>query len=45
MSVFQTLTLEQVGQSITNNTSKVRIKWTSQQTGSSYNDAPGDKAY
>lgn len=45
MSVFQTLTLEQVGQSIANNTSKVRIKWTSQQTGSSYNDAPGDKAY
>lgn len=45
MSVIQTLTLEQVGQSITNNTSKVRIKWTSQQTGSSYNDAPGDKAY
>ena len=45
MSVFQTLTLEQVGQSITNNTSKVRIKWTSQQTGSSYNDAPGNKAY
>lgn len=45
MSVFQTLTLEQVGQSIANNTSKVRVKWTSQQTGSSYNDAPGDKAY
>lgn len=45
MSVFQTLTLEQVGQSIANNTSNVRIKWTSQQTGSSYNDAPGDKAY
>lgn len=45
MSVIQTLTLEQVGQSIANNTSKVRIKWTSQQTGSSYNDAPGDKAY
>lgn len=45
MSVFQTLTLEQVGQSIANNTSKVRIKWTSQQTGSSYNDAPGGKAY
>ena len=45
MSVFQTLTLEQVGQSIANNTSKVRIKWTSQQTGSSYNDAPGDKAH
>ena len=45
MSVLQTLTLEQVGQSIANNTSKVRIKWTSQQTGSSYNDAPGDKAY
>ena len=45
MSVYQTLTLEQVGQSITNNTSKVRIKWTSQQTGSSYNNAPGDKAY
>ena len=45
MSVSQTLTLEQVGQSIANNTSKVRIKWTSQQTGSSYNDAPGDKAY
>lgn len=45
MSVFQALTLDQVGQSITNNTSKVRIKWTSQQTGSSYNDAPGDKAY
>lgn len=45
MSVFQTLTLEQVGQSIANNTSKVRIKWTSQQTGSSYNDAPGYKAY
>ena len=45
MSVFQTLTIEQVGQSIANNTSKVRIKWTSQQTGSSYNDAPGDKAY
>lgn len=45
MSVIQNLTLEQVGQSITNNTSKVRIKWTSQQTGSSYNDAPGDKAY
>lgn len=45
MSVNQTLTLEQIGQSITNNTSKVRIKWTSQQTGSSYNNAPGDKAY
>ena len=45
MSVKQTLTLEQIGQSITNNTSKVRIKWTSQQTGSSYNNAPGDKAY
>ena len=45
MSVYQTLTLEQVGQSIANNTSKVRIKWTSQQTGTSYNDAPGDKAY
>ena len=45
MSVFQTLTLEQVGQSIANNTSNVRIKWTSQQTGSSYNDDPGDKAY
>lgn len=45
MSVNQNLTLEQVGQSIANNTSKVRIKWTSQQTGSSYNDAPGDKAY
>lgn len=45
MSVYQTLTLEQVGQSIANNTSKVRIKWTSQQTGSSYNNAPGDKAY
>jgi hypothetical protein len=37
--------VEQIGQSITNNTSKVRIKWTSQQTGSSYNNAPGDKAY
>lgn len=45
MSVNQTLTLEQVSQSIANNTSKVRIKWTSQQTGTSYNDAPGDKAY
>lgn len=45
MSVNQSLTLEQVGQSIANNTSKVRIKWTSQQTGSSYNNAPGDKAY
>ena len=45
MSVYQNLSLEQVGQSIANNTSKVRIKWTSQQTGSSYNDAPGDKAY
>ena len=45
MSVYQTLTLEQVGQSIANNTSKVRIKWTSRQTGTSYNDAPGDKAY
>ena len=45
MSVNQTLTLEQIGQSITNNTAKVRIKWTSQQTGSSYNNAPGDKAY
>ena len=45
MSVNQTLTVEQIGQSITNNTSKVRIKWTSQQTGSSYNNAPGDKAY
>ena len=45
MSVKQSLTLEQVGQSIANNTSKVRIKWTSQQTGSSYNNAPGDKAY
>lgn len=45
MSVNQTLTLEQIGQSITNNTSKVRIKWTSQQTGSSYNNAPGNKAY
>ena len=45
MSVYQNLSLEQIGQSITNNTSKVRIKWTSQQTGSSYNDAPGDKAY
>lgn len=45
MSVIQTLTLEHVGQSIANNTSKVRIKWTSQQTGSSYNDAPGDNAY
>ena len=45
MSVNQTLTLEQIGQSIANNTSKVRIKWTSQQTGSSYNNAPGDKAY
>lgn len=45
MSVNQTLTLEQIGQSITNNTSKVHIKWTSQQTGSSYNNAPGDKAY
>lgn len=45
MSVNQTLTLEQISQSITNNTSKVRIKWTSQQTGSSYNNAPGDKAY
>lgn len=45
MSVYQNLSLEQVGQSIVNNTSKVRIKWTSQQTGSSYNNAPGDKAY
>lgn len=45
MSVYQNLSLEQIGQSITNNTSKVRIKWTSQQTGSSYNNAPGDKAY
>lgn len=45
MSVNQTLTLEQVSQSVANNTSKVRIKWTSQQTGTSYNDAPGDKAY
>ena len=45
MSVNQSLTLEQVGQSIASNTSKVRIKWTSQQTGSSYNNAPGDKAY
>ena len=45
MSVYQNLSLEQVGQSIANNTSKVRIKWTSQQTGTSYNDAPGDKAY
>lgn len=45
MSVNQSLTLEQVSQSIANNTSKVRIKWTSQQTGTSYNDAPGDKAY
>lgn len=45
MSVYQNLSLEQVGQSIANNTSKVRIKWTSQQTGSSYNNAPGDKAY
>ena len=45
MSVNQNLTLEQVSQSIANNTSKVRIKWTSQQTGSSYNNAPGDKAY
>lgn len=45
MSVKQSLTLEQVGQSIANNTSKVSIKWTSQQTGSSYNNAPGDKAY
>lgn len=45
MSVYQNLSLEQVGQSIANNTSKVRIKWTSQQTGFSYNNAPGDKAY
>ena len=45
MSVYQNLSLEQVGQSIANNTSKVRIKWTSQQTGTSYNNAPGDKAY
>lgn len=45
MSVYQNLSLEQIGQSITTNTSKVRIKWTSQQTGSSYNNAPGDKAY
>lgn len=38
MAVTQNLTLTQVSQSIANNTSKVRMVWTSTQTGSSHND-------
>ncbi len=37
MAVSQSLTLTQTSQSVTNNTSKVRIRWTSTQTGESYN--------
>lgn len=40
MAVYQSLTVTEVAgsQSIANNTSKVRILWTSTQTGSSFND-------
>lgn len=38
MAVNQSLTLTQVSQDTQNNTSKVRILWTSTQTGGSYND-------
>ena len=37
MSVSQSLKVTQESQSITNNTSVIRIKWTSTQSGSSYN--------
>lgn len=37
MAVSQSLTLTQVSQSVANNTSTVRILWTSTQTGESYN--------
>ena len=38
MATTQALTLTQVSQSVANNTSKVRILWTTTQTGSSYNN-------
>ena len=38
MATTQLLTLTQVSQSVLNNTSRVRILWTTTQTGTSYND-------
>lgn len=38
MAVYQSLTLTQVSQNQTQNTSQVKILWTSQQTGPSYNE-------
>ena len=38
MAVIQSLTVTEVSQDIENNTSQIRILWTSTQTGSSYND-------
>ena len=38
MAVSQSLSVTQESQSITNNTSVIRIKWTSTQTGESHND-------
>lgn len=45
MAVSQSLTLTQISQDVTNNTSQVRILWTSRQTGESHNYYAHDGKY